>query len=165
MEAPHMKKVIALMYLAIPWQSSAFMTQATIPTPKTVQALDLEFFRPLFEQNKLIDSMECEIKARSSSKIHKFKDRTEWIETVELTYRPYRYGNSIKETIVISPGANYGSRRISKLSEGPIEEYRIEFNDSKNSFIEFSHNGRGKLTGFLFGDIYRLYPCRVKSGH
>lgn len=158
-----MRKVIIFLCLAVPLDSWSIITTPSIVASQIVKKSDLTFFKELFESRSLLKSMECEIRTKSSQAIRKFKDRSDWVETLELSYLPYRYDSNLHATILLSAsGVKYGSRTISHLELGPLEEFRIEFNDSKESFIEFSHDGSGHLTSFLFGDIYRLYPCRMK---
>ena len=153
--------MIYLLFTLLSFNASAMNLQPPIKVHKKLQAEDLNFLSRLFQSGKLAANLECEVKARSSRQLLNFKDHSKWVENLEIDYRTDRFGE-MTEKIVVSTGAAYGSRVIDDLGRGRVEEFRIDLNDARSSFIEFAHDGKENLTSFLFGDINRLYPCQVK---
>lgn len=95
--------------------------------------------------------------------MRKFKDESRWVDTLEINYKSnLDYSGHLDKKIVIASGVLYGHRVVSSVDHGQVEEFRVDFGGSISSFIEFSHDGRGSITSFLFGDENRIYPCQIK---
>ena len=109
----------------------------------------------------MAEFLDCKLQTDLTQETKVFSDKKIKVSHLKINFFSRIYDSS-DETIVISEGLNYGRRMVSHLSEGPVEEFRIEFDDMYSSFIKFSHNGRGVLTGFVYGDIYHISPCAIK---
>jgi hypothetical protein len=156
--------LIYFLFALLSFNAFAVNLQPPVKVNKRLQASDLSFMGTVFHGGKMAQNMECEIKTRAGRELRKFKDQSKWVDNIELDYRTDRFGE-YNEKIVISTGTAYGSRLVDDLGRGRVEEFRIDLNDVRSSFVEFAHDGKGNLTSFLFGDINRVYPCQIKNNN
>lgn len=138
--------------------STAF---ADIEANRNVTRKDMALFADLLRRASLAPELACEINSRESRISRKFTIGTVLVNVLEVEYKADFYGG-LEETFAISTNARVRTRMVGSLQYGQIEEFRIELGDNLSSFVEFSHDGRGRLLGFLFGDINRVYPCGRK---
>lgn len=142
----------------------ALIIKPDIKVDKVIQSEDLEFIRELFEGGKRSGIMDCEISTKFTRDVRKFKNKTVSSENLEILYIANGFDYS-SEKLVISVGNMYGHRVTTDHAHGPVEEFRIDLEDYYDSYIKFSHDGKGKLTGFVYGDAYHVSPCQVNKSN
>lgn len=147
-----------------PLFAGAVVVQPDIKINKNITTEDIEFIYNVFKDERMSQPMECEIKVDLIEDLRQFKDKSIRIKSLELKYKSNKYSGEDEDVIIISVGDNYGYRVISHLTEGRVEEFRIDLKNNKySSFVQFSHNGKGRITDFMWGDIYRLNPCHFRK--
>lgn len=137
----------------------AQIMKTSVVASKTVTSEDIKYIGDVLHNSKPHSKMKCAVKTRESRELRKFKDGSEWVESLEVDFRSDAFKSDLDKNFIVTPGAKYGYRKSQHSDFGVIEEIRVELDDSHSSYIEFSHDGNGNLTGFLYGDIMRVYPC------
>lgn len=139
----------------------ALVTRPEMVPLQDLKSQDILFLNEVFKTGLISDFLECETQASLLQQTKVFSDKKITIAGLEINFFPNVY-EAYHEKIVLTEGLKHARRIVSHLSEGQVEEFRIEFDDLYSSFIKFSHNGRGVITGFVHGDIYHINPCSIK---